>query len=948
MSPKAVLGKTKQYSGLAANVSKNTKPQEPTLTPQEIGNTFRSFGFQPNQTNNDISYWSTQPVSAKNKLISELKKRRDDENSKKVAPRLNDKQIASLFDEYGLPTPDFNWVRGHLPNDPEKLRSVLEIQRNAMNDMLKAHTKNMTKSMAQTNTPQLPQSIMNPMNNGMANMGGMGGPGIPTSAGTPDPNTAGYTPGPSMGGSSEPFFIGDSTIVKILNAMNPNASTLWLVDPKNKTMRPFMSEQAFDASFQDPEQAKRAITIVTPQDLGQGGVLSGFQMLNGQYGIQDDGSMQNIEFSPSQLAQKYGQQSNPGIENKSLSLLDGVLDKVSGQSPQGTPSMSDNMMASDPASQSAQPQAPQPTTPQNAPMSVPTNVGSGGPGYGMGGPGDSPTYGVTYDPHAESTASQYVNDTLSSAPNLDVDKNNNTQIDPSFISQIKNDPQRMALYINALAYGGYTVGDILNDVKRLQAVAGGDQQASSVQFISSTIPKTQYAASSAGQNANSYIPTLFPKGTQVSNIDSQMLQYGIYNMPDQFFKNIVPVPTMSDISTAADSIKSALHDVTVQQLNASNDQEKAIADYNYQTLQKEVQDVYGLRLSDSVTQAWNQIDNMQTSSAQRGIQGSGMETDQVDSYLRGVRQQEASTRSQELTTQQQQEANFYKTSASPDQIQTLIAQDQASGKPQDQWKSVLYGLVPSDDVKNALTIDKIKGLQPGLTDQQAQDYYNSIFDQNGNYRSTLFQKYYQSQYQNQQSYQSYQKTTAENQIANKTDQAERTYTNDPNYQFSGTPAGQDASKPQPNAGYFGTNNNAQDTGYLNSQTAPKTTGTNNGLTYTPMSSGSNTGSSTSNGINSGIVSSAVGNIVKKLNQDQNPSPSSTGSTSQPKVATGISQGLNYTPATTTPATTTPATTDTSTQQANTKPTTTQPTTANGYLSGLATNIAGKVNSWFGW
>jgi hypothetical protein len=51
--------------------------------------------------------------------------------------------------------------------------------------------------------------------------------------------------------------------------------------------------------------------------------------LQAKQGVNDDGSMEPIEFSPAQLQKRYGKQSDPVAENKSLSMLDGVLGLMS-------------------------------------------------------------------------------------------------------------------------------------------------------------------------------------------------------------------------------------------------------------------------------------------------------------------------------------------------------------------------------------------------------------------------------------------------------------------------------------------------------------------------------------------------------------------------------------------------------------------------------------------
>lgn len=71
-------------------------------------------------------------------------------------------------------------------------------------------------------------------------------------------------------------------------------------------------------------------------------------------------------------------------------------------------------------------------------------------------------YGKSIDDNAENMATDAVDGFLSL-----LKKNENvTKIDGNFINQLKSDNQLMAFYVSALAYGGYTLGDVYSDVAR--------------------------------------------------------------------------------------------------------------------------------------------------------------------------------------------------------------------------------------------------------------------------------------------------------------------------------------------------------------------------------------------------------------------------------------------------------------------------------------------------
>ena len=337
MTPKSTLGKTNKYSGVVKKVKEPQQKEEPKITQEQVVKVFHSFGFQPNERNhNDIGYWTMKPVSEAPKLMEELHKRRleinkqeDDQkksesdkkkvhedilnkqNTDKITmPRLSDQDINALFDEYGLPAPDPEWARTHLPNDPKKIRSILEMQRKTADDMLKKHAKNTVNAIPETpkNQPMMPTQTQAPMM-------GMGGP-------SPMGMQGGMVGDQSP---ATPFFIGDHSIVRITNPTNPQASTLWLVDAKKKVLQPFLSEKAFQNAFEDPEEAQKAIVTITTKELGPGGALEGFEPLNGTQGVSHSGQINNVEFSKSQLQNRYGKPSDPAGEGKSLSMLDGLL-----------------------------------------------------------------------------------------------------------------------------------------------------------------------------------------------------------------------------------------------------------------------------------------------------------------------------------------------------------------------------------------------------------------------------------------------------------------------------------------------------------------------------------------------------------------------------------------------------------------------------------------------
>ena len=100
------------------------------------------------------------------------------------------------------------------------------------------------------------------------------------------------------------------------------------MDANKKVLRPFASDEAFNNTFENPEEAQKRIITISSKELAPGGALAGFKPLQMKHGINHDGSMEPIDFSPAQIQKRYGSQSNPDAENRALTMLDGVLGKI--------------------------------------------------------------------------------------------------------------------------------------------------------------------------------------------------------------------------------------------------------------------------------------------------------------------------------------------------------------------------------------------------------------------------------------------------------------------------------------------------------------------------------------------------------------------------------------------------------------------------------------------
>ena len=134
---------------------------------------------------------------------------------------------------------------------------------------------------------------------------------------------------PVMGGT--PYFMGDQALVKFSLDGSGGESTYWLVNKKKKTIQPFESMKALQAAFKEgyPEALKNAVAITVPV-IDEGGeitdgVLSGFNVLDPEYAIKNDGSSKRLAYSPHSLKKRYGKPVDTKAEGMAVKALEGFF-----------------------------------------------------------------------------------------------------------------------------------------------------------------------------------------------------------------------------------------------------------------------------------------------------------------------------------------------------------------------------------------------------------------------------------------------------------------------------------------------------------------------------------------------------------------------------------------------------------------------------------------------
>lgn len=305
-------------------------------------------------------------------------------------------------------------------------------------------------------------------------------------------------------------------------------------------------------------------------------------------------------------------------------------------------------------------------------------------------------------------------------------------LDPNFISTLNSDPATLAFYVNALAYGGYTIGDVLNDMSRRQLVAQGNTQAASLTIIDPEMNKTSYLATPSGAKSVTDTAQVIPTFNFQGLLNTDILKYGA-NIPDDLFKILVPIsdPNSQAFKDQVNKIKSDFFDAASAVLQANTEQDKAIADTNYRNLVDSVQKTYGITLSNDADKAWGQLQTIGDNNSKAGISGSGIQNQQVDKELQAIRKSDQTTRDNKLTTDEANKAAYYRASGTSAQIAQLTPEQRQA-----------WGLTPSSDIAQKFSIAALTAAYPSLTAQEIQAKHDAVLDENGNYRSTVYANYY--------------------------------------------------------------------------------------------------------------------------------------------------------------------------------------------------------------
>ncbi len=348
-------------------------------------------------------------------------------------------------------------------------------------------------------------------------------------------------------------------------------------------------------------------------------------------------------------------------------------------------------------------------------------------------------------------------------------------VTPQEITKLISDPTTMGFYINALAYGGYTLQDVYQEMVRQQAIDNGQGTSVMNSFpISTSAPASTYKASANYKSVTSN-PAL-QVTPSIAGIDSSMLNNPVLQLPDEAFKAVSPLtdPNSPEFRQAMEQYKSATYDTAIQMSQAQSDSDHAKALADWKGLQEEIQSRLGITLADNAIQAWNQLDNFQAQAGQSNLGGSGMVQQRIDDLLKQQQSVNQSMRSYYSSYEDLQKESYYQNYASPDEIKALIASD-----PQ---RAQAWGLIPNDATKQYMTLDNLKALNPNTPEQDLQMILNKYLDPNGNFYSKIYGNYAANNFATGENYMAYQGGKVIDAATNKAGQALAQFS-DPNNPF---------------------------------------------------------------------------------------------------------------------------------------------------------------------
>ena len=308
----------------------------------------------------------------------------------------------------------------------------------------------------------------------------------------------------------------------------------------------------------------------------------------------------------------------------------------------------------------------------------------------------------------------------------------------TFEKYLNSESGVMANYTSAAMYGGYKFSDLYRDLKAKELYDDGNERYKDVKGFDDEMSASEWYET---QEYLAVKNDLFLTGPMdMLGFSDELINNPITKIPDDAFKEIVPILDKGSdkFKEEAEAIQASYYDIMMQKAEATTEQEKALADNNWDLMREYIDKKYGLQLSNNAGQAWGQLQNMFNQGSQAGIADSGIVDETMDKYLQDVRKSDDLIREDEMTSRELETRSFLFKNGSKDEIADFVASNPNKAK---RW-----GLIPSDEIKEWYSEENLRSLYPDMNDEQISQISGMVLDENGNYRSQMYQNLYANKY----------------------------------------------------------------------------------------------------------------------------------------------------------------------------------------------------------
>lgn len=332
------------------------------------------------------------------------------------------------------------------------------------------------------------------------------------------------------------------------------------------------------------------------------------------------------------------------------------------------------------------------------------------------------------------------------------------------------DPETLAKYVSATLYGGYSFGDIYRDVKAKDLALTNPKYANFKGF-DENMSATEWYKTEEGKKIAQDINLAIPPSA--FNIDPSLFNNTIFKISGDAFKTLVPPVDWNDpkFIKEAEDIQASYYDIMDRKMKANTEQQAAVVESDWNIFKDNLNKKYGIQLSNNARTAWEQLEGLFSGASAKGLTDSGILNEAMDKYLNSVRRGDKLLRENKLN---EEEANFrdklIKTGSSK-QIQDFV-----NSSPENRKKAEDWGLIPDAEERAWWSKENLKAKYPTLSDKEIEEISTMMIDENGNYRSELYQTNFANLYDLGQQKKTYQQNKLYQQKLDEEKKAYSSYT----------------------------------------------------------------------------------------------------------------------------------------------------------------------------